>query len=214
MTMATYDPNAAHPSLAIHISDASGVPVISSAVPTTPFTSLSTTNRQALKALTNLTTTYLAAREIASRFDLGSMDHIYIETKKGVHVMQAFSDHDDAAAGDANTGPPIRHIDNSQRRIGQQQEEEEEEDDDDNDNDDDGNHDQDDVPVKQDASRPNRSGEPEGETTETDESPPSLVVTIVAPSEEYVAEGRRAEQELEAVAETFRLAWLGEMETG
>ena len=208
MTMATYDPAAAHPSLTIHIADASGVPVVSSAAPSTSSTSSSTTNRQALKALTNLTMTYLAAREIASRFDLGSMGHVHVETKRGVHVMQAFSDRHDAAARDANNGLPIGRINNSQIR---RKEEDDEDKDEDND---DGDHDEDDALVKQDASRPNRSGEPEGETTDTDESPPSLVMTVVVPSEDHVAEGRRVEQELEVVAETFRQAWLSETEAG
>ncbi|KAI9884261.1 MAG: hypothetical protein M1823_003951 [Watsoniomyces obsoletus] len=80
--MDTYDPKTAHPSLALHVADPNGIPLLSSA-------SLSSTgNSSQLKALTELTTTCLNAQEIAARFGLGSLQRVSIETANGANVMQ------------------------------------------------------------------------------------------------------------------------------
>ncbi len=81
--MDTYDPKTAHPSLALHVADPNGIPILSSA----PLSSTSHSPSQ-LKALTDLTTTCLNAQEVAARFGLGSLQRMSVETTRGAHVMQ------------------------------------------------------------------------------------------------------------------------------
>lgn len=151
-----------------YLADVSGIPILSS----TPDSLSDAQRRDASTALSSLTNTYLAAYELASRFDLGVLTGISVETEGGISMRQNFVE-----------APPSEHHRKSN-----------------------GDHTPNDSSLGRRFRLPERREE-EAQSAVDDQSPPSLVATVVAPSNQMPEEIRRAERELEAIGRAFQRAW-------
>ncbi len=225
MSTAAHNLQAQHPRLAFHLADTANEPILSSsstpeheprpssssAVSTSTTISQTTTDatqtssaniNNSAAALSELTRTFLATLETASRLQLGGLKRLSLETETGIGLVQSYIEPEPSttttAEGEAADAKGARRngaVDAKQIRI---------------------HGDWDD---RQDQARkqtrdidPRRADEVM--KTDEDDLPPGMIATVVAPSREQMVEAGVTLLELEGVAEAIQEAWVEEAASG